>query len=42
MFTRSLVCMQNTEEIQLKLWEIDYTSYALSTSIYKLQSSENV
>ena len=21
MFTRSLMCMQNTEEIQLKLWE---------------------
>ena len=39
MFTRSLMCMQNTEEIQLKLWE---ELYALSTIIHKKWSSENV
>ena len=40
MFTRSLVCMQNTEEIQLKLWEELITKYALSTIIYTVQPSE--
>ena len=43
MFTMSLMCMQNTEEIQLKLWEELITQkYALSTIIYKKRSSENV
>ena len=42
MFTRSLMCMQNTEEIQLKLWEELITKYALSIIISKKRSSENV
>ena len=48
MFIMSLVCMQNTEEIQLKLWEelitqiMHYQPVFIKCSIYKVQSSENV
>ena len=43
MFTRSLMCMQNTEEIQLRLWEELITqSMHYQPLFMKKQSSENV
>ena len=43
MFTRSLMCKQNTEEIQFKLWEELITqSMHYQPLFYKKWSSENI
>ena len=38
MFTRFLVCMQNTEEIQLKLWEKLITLIMHYQPVFKVQN----